>query len=223
MTNIAHVLGTAEAIFFDFDGPVCSVFAGYPASAVAAEMLKALSVELGGLPATIAGEADPMEVLRWTGQNWPNLVSCIDDVLCAAEYAAVDGAGPTPFAHEAIEAARRRGQSTAIVSNNSAPAIEKYLNFHSLKPFVDFIAGRPYAEPTRMKPNPDSLIRAVNALGIKPDAALLIGDAVTDIEASLVAGVVPVGYAKTAARRVELENAGATVVIDSMDGLLVGR
>ncbi|SDM91386.1 haloacid dehalogenase superfamily, subfamily IA, variant 1 with third motif having Dx(3-4)D or Dx(3-4)E [Lentzea albidocapillata subsp. violacea] len=223
MTSLDGLLRAVEAVFFDFDGPICSVFSGYPAPNVAADMLKVLSAEVGVLPSEIAEETDPMEVLRWTDWNCPHLVSPIDDVLCAAENVAVESAAPAPFAHAAIEAAQRRGQCTAIVSNNSAPAIEKYLRTHRLTSFVDFVAGRPYADPKRMKPNPDSLIRAANALGIKPEAALLVGDTVTDIEACLVADVRPIGYATTARRRTDLENAGAAVVIGSMDALLVTR
>jgi phosphoglycolate phosphatase len=71
-----------------------------------------------------------------------------------------------------------------------------------------------------MKPNPDALIRAVEALGVKPKSALLVGDAITDIEACLRADVHPIGYAETPARRLALEAAGAAVVIGSMDELL---
>lgn len=220
MTNLAGLLRAAEAVLFDFDGPICSVFAGYPAPDVAAEMLKVLGAEVGELPAVIARETDPMEVLRWTGQRHPRLVSLVDDVLCAAESVAVESAAPTRSAHAAIEAAQRRGQATAVVSNNSGPAIEKYLRSHSLTSFVDFVAGRPYAEPARMKPNPDALIRAMNALGVRPESAVLIGDTVTDVEACLLADVHPIGYAEKAGRRAALKDAGAEVVIDSMGALL---
>ncbi|MGW6449492.1 HAD family hydrolase [Lentzea sp. NPDC055074] len=220
MTDLARMLRAAKAVFFDFDGPVCGVFAGYPAPNVAAEMLKVLSVEVGELPASIVHETDPMEVLRWTYQNHPSLVSLVDDVLFAAESVAVETAVPARCAHAAIEAVQRRGQAVAIVSNNSAPAIEKYLRVHGLIEFVHFVAGRPYAEPTRMKPNPDALIRAVNALGVKPESTVLIGDTVTDIEACLLAGVHPIGYAERGSRREALKGAGAEVVIESMGALL---
>ncbi|WP_157984554.1 HAD family hydrolase [Lentzea terrae] len=220
MTSVPNLLRSVDAVFFDFDGPVCSVFAGYPAPDVAVEMLEALRSEVGGLPLVVAAETDPMEVLRWTGRAHPNLVALADKVLCSAEMIAVDSAKPAPYAHAAIEAARRRAQSVAIVSNNSASAIEKYLDRNGLSAFVDFVAGRPFAEPDRMKPNPDALIRAADSLKVKPGVSLLVGDTVTDIEACLRAGVHPIGYSEWPDRRLELEKAGAVTVISSMAELM---
>jgi phosphoglycolate phosphatase len=70
-----------------------------------------------------------------------------------------------------------------------------------------------------MKPNPDVIVRALGSLGVKPELAVLIGDTVTDIEASLLVGVRSIGYAAKPGRREELERAKADFVIASMAAL----
>ncbi|MGW0806138.1 HAD family hydrolase [Nonomuraea sp. NPDC002799] len=46
-----------------------------------------------------------------------------------------------------------------------------------------------------MKPNPHLLDQALTRIGMEPPSALLVGDSITDVEASKRAGVVAVGYA----------------------------
>jgi phosphoglycolate phosphatase-like HAD superfamily hydrolase len=71
-----------------------------------------------------------------------------------------------------------------------------------------------------MKPNPENVIHAVEKLAVEPGASVFVGDTVSDVEASLRAGVHPIGYAKNAERARALVDAGAEVVIESMAALL---
>ena len=63
---IAHVLSGGGPILLDFDGPVCTVFAGYPADVVASELRGILLNSDVQLPTAVAEETDPLQVLRWT-------------------------------------------------------------------------------------------------------------------------------------------------------------
>jgi hypothetical protein len=57
------VLAHADALFLDFDGPVCSVFAGIPASMVADQLRSVLAD--GGhtdLPEPVATSTDPFDI-----------------------------------------------------------------------------------------------------------------------------------------------------------------
>jgi phosphoglycolate phosphatase len=38
MADVQELLRNAEAVLFDFDGPICSVFSGYPAPRVARDV-----------------------------------------------------------------------------------------------------------------------------------------------------------------------------------------
>src|SRR5688572_13595026 len=116
MTTLDHLIGPIESVLLDFDGPICSVFAGRPASDVAARMLEFLA-RMGAKDVDeIDEEKDPLEVLRWTDVNHPALTKRIEDILCVEEERAVSTASPTPSSREVIFAARQSRRSVAIVS-----------------------------------------------------------------------------------------------------------
>jgi len=221
MADVQKLIRGVDAVLFDFDGPICSVFSGYPAPRVAHEMQELLRTKGVELSISIAREDDPMEILRWTDSLHPTLTADVEDLLCRAESLAVETAQPAPSANMAVASARRRGQAVAIVSNNSSDAIRKYLLAHEMNSDIQFVFGRAYANPNLMKPNPHVVIRAVAALGVRPELAVLVGDTITDIEASLSAGVHSIGYAIKEGRRNQLVEAGAEVVIDDMGELVV--
>ncbi|MEU4220530.1 HAD-IA family hydrolase [Actinoplanes sp. NPDC026623] len=212
--GLTHIIG-AGPLLLDFDGPVCSVFAGEPAPRVAKELVTLLDFRRMAIPPEIRGEEDPLAVLRWTAETCPvEVVGAIEDAMCAAELRAVRTAAPTPSSREVIVGANSRGIPLAVVSNNSEPAIRAYLAAHGLTGHIGPIVGRPHAEPARMKPNPWAVVTAVDALRADPRSCTLVGDSLTDIEAARAAGVNIIGYAnrpwKTGAF------AGADAVVTSM-------
>jgi len=70
-----------------------------------------------------------------------------------------------------------------------------------------------------MKPDPEPIERALRILGVDAVSCVLVGDSVTDIEASQHAGLWSVGYAKSAERSAELSEAGADAVVTAMSAL----
>jgi HAD superfamily hydrolase (TIGR01549 family) len=218
--DLTRLLAEVDAILLDFDGPVCSIFAGYPAPKIAAELIDALQRQGARIPPSLATEPDPLEVLRWAGTAGdPGITRMVEDALCAAELRAVESAAPTPYGREVIVAAWQSGLTVAVVSNNSAGAVTAYLTAHRLASYVSPIVGRAYAEPQRMKPNPEPILHAVRALGLSPTRTLLVGDSLSDIEGSRAAGVGTIGYANRPSKAEAFRQAGADVVIDSMGAI----
>ncbi|MGW5580993.1 HAD family hydrolase [Micromonospora chokoriensis] len=218
--DLGRLLGEVSAVLLDFDGPVCSIFAGYPAPQVAAELVDVLRRCGVDVPSDLASEADPLEVLRRTGAAGDyGITRAIEDALCAAERRAVETAEPTPYGREAIVAARQAGMSVAAVSNNSAGAVTAYLAAHRLAGHVWPVVGRVYGEPTRMKPNPEPILRAVRAVSVPAERCVLVGDSLTDVEAARAAGIRSIGYANREPKIRALRAAGADVVITSMGEL----
>lgn len=212
-------LDAMSAVLLDFDGPVCSVFSGYPAPVVADELRGDLLTL--GITATegIRTSLDPLEVLRWTGEEHPEVIGEIDSALTAAERRAVRSAQPTPDAYRVIASAQRIGHPVAIVSNNSTPAITDYLRKHDIADRVAVVAGRPFGKPWLMKPSPVLVLQAIEHLGVDPKRCVFVGDAVTDIQAGRTAGVRVIGYAKTSQHGAVLATAGPDLVISSMSEL----
>ena len=211
------LMAEVDVILHDFDGPVCSIFAGYPATDVAAELVDLLRGHGVDVPPHLTGERDPLEVLRWTGSlGDPRVIRTVEAALCEAELRAVKSAAPTPYGREVIVAARQAGLPVAVVSNNSAGAVTAYLAAHRLTGHVSPVVGRAYAEPERMKPNPEPIMRAVRTLEVSPGRSALIGDSVSDIDGGKAAGVRVIGYANRPPKVDAFSKAGADLVITSM-------
>ncbi|GII05478.1 HAD family hydrolase [Planobispora takensis] len=218
--DIAALVGGSSVILFDFDGPVCNLFAGHPASRVADTVRAALAHRGVQPPDALRDAPNPLRLLAWTGEHRTDLLPEMEDVLIAEEVRAAEKATPTAHAHEAIELACRTGRGVGIVSNNSEAAVSRYLDMHDLTRYVAVLSCRIYGHPELMKPSPEPILKAVSALGSKPSSCLFIGDAVTDMEAGIRAGTATIGYAKHPDRIPGLEGAGAGYVVDSLRHVL---
>lgn len=218
--DVARVLADTGPILLDFDGPVCGIFATIPDYTVAARLRQVLALHGTEIPERIQSASDPLEVLRFTASLGDrSLIARVDDELRQAELAAVRGASPTPYAREVIVAAHQAGRPVAIVSNNSATAVQWYLNDHRLSRYVRPVVGRAHADPERMKPNPEPILCAVNALRVKPTVCVLIGDSASDIEGGRAAGVRTIAFANKPGKRNHLVRAGADAATEGATGM----
>jgi beta-phosphoglucomutase-like phosphatase (HAD superfamily) len=115
-----------------------------------------------------------------------------------------------------LKNAARAGMRVGVVSNNSAPAINAYLDMHGLSAYVSTVSGRIPGHPELMKPNPHLVVHASQLLGAPANRCVLVGDSATDAEAARAARARSVGYAKAQDRVAGLESAGAELVIEDM-------
>ncbi|MEU7389152.1 HAD family hydrolase [Streptomyces tanashiensis] len=217
---LTETLANARVILFDFDGPVCDVFAGLPAPEVARELTALLSAQNEAAGAKAAQTDDPIEVLRIAHEADTELGQKIEQALTTAEVRAVAVAGqPTPGAAEAIRAARSAGRGVAVVSNNSAECVQAFLEVHGLDEYVAEIVGRPSDQPHLMKPNPFPLITAAELLHIDITSCTLIGDSLTDIQAAHAAGTTVVGYANKPHKLDLFADAQADAITEDMQAI----
>ncbi|WP_406512263.1 HAD-IA family hydrolase [Streptomyces sp. NBC_00161] len=218
--RLLGVLGSARVVFFDFDGPVCDVFAGLPAPKVAAQLSALLSSQDEAAGAKAAETDDPIEVLRIAHEADAAIGQDVERALTAAEVDAVEVAGPpTPGAVEAIQAARLSGRVVMVVSNNSADCVQRFLEVHGLGQYVTGIVGRPSGQPHLMKPNPFPLIAAAEQAHMDVTRCTLIGDSLTDIQAAHAAGTTVIGYANKPHKAALFAEAGADTVTDDMQAI----
>ncbi|MEV6548127.1 HAD family hydrolase [Streptomyces sp. NPDC051597] len=216
-SELLHEAVTAtRGMFFDFDGPVCDVFSGLPAS----EVVRALADVMQRFHSDLSEkmrEMDFMDALRVSPQGGEDALVAVEATLVAAEMEAVGLAGdPTPGAVAALKAAATSGRSVAIVSNNSAECVREFLARHELAPLVDEVVGRPGHQPHLMKPSPYSLYRAAELLEVSPRSCALVGDSVSDVAAAIAAAARSIGYANRPGKALALAEAGADAVIDDM-------
>ncbi|MFB7617139.1 HAD family hydrolase [Kitasatospora sp. NPDC056181] len=203
-------------VLLDFDGPVCSVFAGLPAPEVADRLRRGLLASGGLAPAGAEREVDPLALLRLISDTRPELTASADGALAELETEAVRVGQPNAGGESVLRACARSGRSVSVVSNNAGVAIETYLADRGLSAYVSGVFGRVPGNPSSMKPNPRLLLDAMEAAGSPPEDCIFIGDAARDVEAGHAAGVCTIGYANKPGKETKLEAAGAIVVVESM-------
>lgn len=216
-TSRLMVVGRVKFLLLDFDGPVCSVFAGFPAPEVARRLKEFLRADAPN--AWMADTDDPHEVLRASIELGPDVAARANRELSALEIQAVQTAEPTPYAAEVIDRAKSGGSKVAIVSNNAQAAIASYLATRGLYSSIDYVSARSNADPSLMKPSPHLVTQAIAALKANRGLAALVGDQVSDITAARCAGVQAVGYANKIGKADSLERAGADLIIMRMSEL----
>jgi HAD superfamily hydrolase (TIGR01549 family) len=191
---LRKIFANIDALLLDFDGPVCSVFAGFPAHVVANQLRNVL-VEGGHseLPPAVSQSADPFEILFHAATLGDDEARHVEAAFRALEADAVRSAKPTAGSHDLIRSWRLGGRPLAIVSNNSESAIAAYLDLHNLS--SDTIAARQSADVQLLKPSPHLVNEAIASLNAMQTRCALVGDSQTDIEAAQAADVYSIGFA----------------------------
>nr|WSY53749.1 HAD-IA family hydrolase [Streptomyces sp. NBC_00886] len=219
--SLRELITPARVVLWDFDGPICRLFAGHKAEEVAVDLMAWLTDQglRGLLTQTERESLDPHVVLRSIDARRPDsdLVTELEKRLTREELKAASSAMPTAYADPLIRTWKAVGSRLAITTNNSPRAVREYLESRGLiSCFAPHIYGRT-RDLQRLKPDPHCLHRALNAMGTAPAEALMIGDSVTDYQAACAAGVPFLGYARNAE---PLRAAGVKTVVDSFDLLL---
>jgi HAD superfamily hydrolase (TIGR01509 family) len=215
-TDLTKIIDQTRYLLLDFDGPICSIFAGMSASTVA-DQLRSLLVSNGiPLQEPLPDVDDPLEVLRFTSTLGPGAAERVESALRAAEVAASRTAQPTPHAREVILACHQTGRAVAVISNNSQAAVDAYLHEHGLAEHVDVVVGRTESDPSRLKPSPHLVVRALRALNGLPPSCTLVGDSVSDVKSANAAGTHSVGFANKPGKYERLVRAGAGAVVTTL-------
>ncbi len=214
--SIQQIVQHSAHVLLDFDGPVCAIFAGLPAPAVAAMYRAALRRVPVKLPTGVQDLDDPLEVFRQVANLGPEVAEIAQAILTDLETHAARAAKPTPGAADLMATAQASGRTVTIVSNNSGAAIAAYLADHKLTRYVTAIVGRDDADPALMKPSPYRVRMAISQLDADPDQAFLVGDSESDVPAGRLAGVAVIGFANKPGKTELLTRAGANAVTDRL-------
>lgn len=215
--DLGAIVARTRYLLLDFDGPICSIFAGLPATAVAEKLRKLLPADR--LPDEIRKSADPIEIFAYSATVSPELAERVEAEMADLEVAATATSEPTPYVHEVIAACVETGRTIGVVSNNSTRAVNAYLDRHGLLDNVALVVGRTSPDPELLKPNPHLIEEALSGLDAVPTVSALVGDSLTDIEAARRVGVTSIGYANKPGKHERMTQARAGVVITSMADL----
>ncbi|WP_343240163.1 HAD family hydrolase [Streptomyces sp. SID12488] len=222
--DLREPVARARVVLWDFDGPICALFAGHSAQRVAIDLVEWL--ERQGLHGLLTDEEreslDPHVVLRAVDRRHPgsDLVDELEKRLTQEELRATNLAMPTPYADPLIRTWTAVGARLAVTTNNSPLVVHEYLTSRGLTScFAPHVYGRT-RELSHLKPHPHCLNQALNAMGAAPSSALMIGDTPSDYLAAQEAGVPFLGYARNDQKEKLLRDAGAEVVVGSLEPVL---
>ncbi|WP_419664870.1 SAV_2336 N-terminal domain-related protein [Streptomyces sp. 2-1] len=214
----------ARAVLFDFDGPICRLFAGYQAERVANALVEWLEEQgLRGLLTEVdRAHPDPQMVLRAVNRRHPHsdLMVELEERLTQEELRASATAMPTAHAEPVIRTWAAVGARLAVVTNNSPRVVKTYLaDRHLTDCFAPYIFGRTF-DLSQLKPAPGLVTRALTAMDTPPSKALMIGDSPSDFIASQEADVAFLGYARNEFRERHLREIGVQVIVPSLEPVL---
>lgn len=120
---------------------------------------------------------------------------------------------PYPDMTDVLTELKRKGIRLAVLSNKPHRQTLKVVEEIFGTGLFDYAAGQ--RESVRRKPDPDGVIRIMEALGVQKEECLYVGDSEVDIRTGKNAGVRTVGVAWGFRTREELEEAEAETIICS--------
>lgn len=106
----------------------------------------------------------------------------------------------------------------STISTGGAPRVERFLEHYGVRKHFAAVVG---AQTTRrMKPHPEPLYFAAEAMGVRPEECLMIGDTTIDIRTGLAADAQTVGVLCGFGTERELQAAGAGLILLTTSDLL---
>lgn len=214
--ELVRLLSRARCVLLDFDGPVAAMFGGITALVAGLRLREAAkAVGLEGAAADVADD-HPLGIFEVAAIEHPDAAQALDHALRPIELEAADTAIPTPGAEEFLRACADTGRPVAIVSNNAREAVQHYLAKHDLQDLVAFVAARSTSDPAEMKPRPDMPLRAMLAVGARPNTCVLVGDSASDMQVARHLAIPAVGYANKPGKARRLMSHGANAVVSDM-------
>lgn len=201
----------------DFDGTLGDT------TALIVKTTQAAIKELG-LPERSDGQCAAMIGLRLVEIPPVLFPECeVDRDLYAATYRRLfhefntDGAVKLyPNVMETLKELNRRGIILTIASSRSNASLTEYINNLGLASTITYILGA--NDVKEGKPNPEAVLKTLEAHGIPADEAIMVGDTVFDIDMGRNAGVKTCGVTYGNGSRDSLKN--ADWLIDDFSQLL---
>jgi AHBA synthesis associated protein len=214
MTSDPFPLAGLRAVIFDLDGVLVDSFD---------VMRKAFSAAY----AEVVGGGEPPfeEYSQHLGRYFPEIMRIMN----------LPPAMEAPFVRESYRLAgevrvyegvqhmltwlRKRGIRTAVATGKSGDRTRSLLSQLDLLPLLDVVIGSD--EVANPKPAPDIVVYALECLDIPATAAVMIGDAVTDLASAQAAGVKAAAAVWGEGDEMDLLSAGPDLVLRDPAEVLV--
>ena len=141
-----------------------------------------------------------------TGAEGETLERILDDYKADYDVNFLVKTAPYPGVLELMETLRGQGRKVGVVSNKPDSTV-KGLSDALFRERADIAVGEKAG--IRRKPAPDTVLSAMEALGVRPEETVYVGDSEVDIETARAAGVPCISVTWGFRDKPELEAAGA--------------
>ena len=188
LETLKRIIAASEAVIFDFDNIIVdsepyhyaaysSVFSGHGHEIDREEHWREWTSRGGGAEG---------EIERYGLDLDPNAIRREKDPIYA-EYCRNGTVRPFPPALEIIKAFRRAGYTLAIASGSYEGDIRAILSAHGIEDGFSAVVGKDRI--ARIKPHPETYLRAAEKIGVPPEHCLAIEDAEKGIRSAKDAGI----------------------------------
>ncbi|AFZ44224.1 HAD-superfamily hydrolase, subfamily IA, variant 1 [Halothece sp. PCC 7418] len=124
-----------------------------------------------------------------TGRGWLDSCAIAQAAFSEADEHFTANAETSPLftgCLETLQTLAEAGLKLAILSADTQAGVENFMARHELSPYIQVAKG--VSAEGLQKPNPQLFLDTCEALGVKPNQALMVGDAPGDIEMAKNAG-----------------------------------
>ncbi len=150
---------------------------------------RGIDLDYGTYRKTVTGELPRSYVERF-GIDHVEFWKLVDEVNLRYRKWMAELGRIKPFPDvSALEELGNLGLKLAAVSNASRDCTEFVLDLLNLRDYFDVVCGKDYSNLDGVKPNPYLVEKALKALNLRQDEALMVGDSIHDVLAGKRAGL----------------------------------
>ncbi|MCR5463155.1 MAG: HAD-IA family hydrolase [Bacteroidales bacterium] len=212
-------MGMIKSLIFDFDGTLGDTRANIVLTMT--QTLKTMGYPVAGENEIASTIGLPLE------EGFRQLVPGISEMEtldCAKTYRQIFEINRKklvpklfPYVRETLGILAEKGFVMTIASSRMSGSLNGFLNNMGISDLISYVVGADNV--TFAKPHPEPVLKTLEALGVPPSEAMVIGDMPVDIIMGRQAGVKTCGVTYGNSSRKDLEEAGADYIIDDFPSL----
>ena len=215
-----------KAVIFDLDGTLAHFNLDYKTlrSEARSYLIRmGVPTSLVGINESIFEMLKKAEIfLKNSGKPAETFVDVRNQVLSIAEKYEMEAASTTNLqvgANETLKELKQMNLKIGLCTTSSEKAVSYILKRFKIHDFFQVVVTRDKVK--YVKPSTEQFEVALKALGVSPQAALIVGDSIVDMQSAHEAKAIAVGLPTGMSTLEQLKNNGANYIITSLNDLSV--